>query len=157
MALSQKLKELRKKQGLTQIELAEKLFVSRQAITGWEAGTSRPSTGNLQSLGKLFNVPLEMLLDDTVEVEHAPEKISDVERLEEENREQETEKAGRHKIVILVIAFLLVLLTVAVLTHRATNQEDSEDLDFSMMKDEVWDTTEDDIEYGTLGRFDEGR
>lgn len=34
MELSQKLKELRKKQGLTQLELAERLFVSRQAISG---------------------------------------------------------------------------------------------------------------------------
>lgn len=40
MELSQKLKELRKEQGLTQLELAKKLFVSRQAITGWEAGVS---------------------------------------------------------------------------------------------------------------------
>ena len=52
MELSQKLKELRKKQGLTQLELAERLFVSRQAISGWEAGTSRPSTENLQSLSR---------------------------------------------------------------------------------------------------------
>ena len=37
MELSQKLKELRKKQGLTQLELAERLFVSRQAISGWES------------------------------------------------------------------------------------------------------------------------
>lgn len=35
MELSQKLKELRKKQGLTQLELAERLFVSRQAISVW--------------------------------------------------------------------------------------------------------------------------
>ena len=65
MELSQKLKELRKKQGLTQLELAERLFVSRQAISGWEAGTSRPSTENLQSLSRLFNIPLETLLDDS--------------------------------------------------------------------------------------------
>lgn len=63
MELSQKLKELRKKQGLTQLELAERLFVSRQAISGWEAGTSRPSTENLQSLSRLFNIPLETLLN----------------------------------------------------------------------------------------------
>lgn len=69
MELSQKLKELRKKQGLTQLELAERLFVSRQAISGWEAGTSRPSTENLQSLSRLFNIPLETLLDDTAEAE----------------------------------------------------------------------------------------
>ena len=69
MELSQKLKELRKKQGLTQLELAERLFVSKQAISGWEAGTSRPSTENLQSLSRLFNIPLETLLDDTAEAD----------------------------------------------------------------------------------------
>ena len=53
MELSQKLKVLRKKKGLSQFELAEVLCVSRQAITGWEAGTSRPSTENLQSLSRL--------------------------------------------------------------------------------------------------------
>ena len=73
MELSQKLKELRKKQGLTQLELAERLFVSRQAISGWEAGTSRPSTENLQSLSKLYNVPLEMLLDDAEAAGPEPE------------------------------------------------------------------------------------
>ena len=50
MELSQKLKYLRKKKGVSQLELAERLSVSRQAVSGWEAGTSRPSTENLQSL-----------------------------------------------------------------------------------------------------------
>lgn len=40
MELSKKVKALRKKQGLSQLELAEKIFVSRQAISGWEAGVS---------------------------------------------------------------------------------------------------------------------
>ena len=47
MELSQKLKYLRKKKGVSQLELAERLSVSRQAVSGWEAGTSRPSTENL--------------------------------------------------------------------------------------------------------------
>ena len=54
MELSKKVKALRKKQGLSQLELAEKIIVSRQAISGWEAGTSRPSTENLQCLSKLY-------------------------------------------------------------------------------------------------------
>lgn len=69
MELSQKLKYLRKKKGVSQLELAERLSVSRQAVSGWEAGTSRPSTENLQSLSRLFNIPLETLLNDTLEVE----------------------------------------------------------------------------------------
>lgn len=90
MELSQKLKELRKKQGLTQLELAERLFVSRQAISGWEAGTSRPSTENLQSLSRLFNIPLETLLDDSAEAEPAAaqEKLPAEEQAKEEDKGQ---------------------------------------------------------------------
>ena len=54
---------------MSQMELAEKLGVSRQAISSWEAGASRPSVDNLQCLSKLYNIPLEVLLDDTAEAE----------------------------------------------------------------------------------------
>ena len=96
MELSQKLKELRKKQGLTQLELAERLFVSRQAISGWEAGTSRPSTENLQSLSRLFNIPLETLLDDSAEAEPAAaqEKLPAEEQAKEEDKGQGKGAAG---------------------------------------------------------------
>lgn len=102
MELSQKLKELRKKQGLTQLELAERLFVSRQAISGWEAGTSRPSTENLQSLSRLFNIPLETLLDDSAEAEPAAaqEKLPAEEQAKEEDKGQG--KARRYKAIVLV-------------------------------------------------------
>lgn len=100
MELSQKLKELRKKQGLTQLELAERLFVSRQAISGWEAGTSRPSTENLQILSRLFNIPLETLLDDTAEAEPAAaqEKLPAEEQAKEEDKGQGLGKDRRYKI-----------------------------------------------------------
>lgn len=65
MILSEKLKDLRKQRGLSQLELSEKLFVSRQAVSGWEAGTSRPSTEDLQCLSRLYGVSIEFLLDDT--------------------------------------------------------------------------------------------
>lgn len=68
MVLSQKLKVLRKKMGLSQLELSEKLLVSRQAVSGWEAGTSKPSVENLQCLSRLYQVSLEDLLDDAREV-----------------------------------------------------------------------------------------
>lgn len=108
MELSQKLKELRKKQGLTQLELAERLFVSRQAISGWEAGTSRPSTENLQSLSRLFNIPLETLLDDSAEAEPAAaqEKLPAEEQAKEEDKGQG--KARRYKAIVLVIVLLAI-------------------------------------------------
>lgn len=54
MILRQKLKYLRKQRGMSQLELAEKLKVSRQAVSGWEAGSSKPSTENLQCMSKLY-------------------------------------------------------------------------------------------------------
>lgn len=67
MILRQKLKYLRKQRGMSQLELAEKLKVSRQAVSGWEAGSSKPSTENLQCMSKLYSVSLEYLLDDSQE------------------------------------------------------------------------------------------
>lgn len=135
MELSQKLKELRKKQGLTQLELAERLFVSRQAISGWEAGTSRPSTENLQS----FNIPLETLLDDTAEAEPAAaqEKLPAEEQAKEEDKGQG--KARRYKAIVLVIVLLAILLTTAVLAHRRTAQEKMGAMTFSEMECDDFD------------------
>lgn len=64
MELSQKLKRLRKERRLSQLELSEELDVSRQAVSAWEAGASRPSTDSLRRLSGLYGVPLEYLLDD---------------------------------------------------------------------------------------------
>ena len=130
MELSQKLKELRKKQGLTQLELAERLFVSRQAISGWEAGTSRPSTENLQSLSRLFNIPLETLLDDTAEAEKLPAE----EQAKEEGKGQGLGKDRRYKAIVMVIVLLAILLTTAVLAHRRTAQEKTGVMTFSEME-----------------------
>ena len=65
MTLEKKLACLRKREGLSQAEVSEKLDVSRQAVTKWETGASRPSTENLNSLSKLYHVSLEYLLDES--------------------------------------------------------------------------------------------
>jgi len=67
MALEKKLVRLRKKEGMSQADVSEKLDVSRQAVSRWEAGDSRPSTENLQALCKLYNVKLDDLLSDSDE------------------------------------------------------------------------------------------
>ena len=58
-----KLKELREKEGLSQQELADKLFVSRSAVAKWESGNGIPSDVNLDAICKFFNVDEEWLLD----------------------------------------------------------------------------------------------
>ncbi len=64
MTLAEKLKEARKNAGLTQIELAEKMCVSRQAITKWETGKGIPDVDNLKVISKVLNVSIDFLLDD---------------------------------------------------------------------------------------------
>ena len=64
MLLNEKLKKLRKEKSLTQEALAEKLNVSRQAITKWENGTGTPDIDNLKSISDFFEVSLDELLKD---------------------------------------------------------------------------------------------
>lgn len=64
MTLADKLKEARKNAGLTQTELAEKLSVSRQAITKWESGKGIPDIENLRTISKVLEVNIDFLLDD---------------------------------------------------------------------------------------------
>lgn len=62
MNFSEKLIRLRKREGISQEELASYLEVSRQAVSRWEQGTADPSTSNLLALAKLFGVSAEELL-----------------------------------------------------------------------------------------------
>ena len=64
MMFSQKIKEIRKRFGLSQEQLAEIINVSRQAITKWETGGGLPDVSNLQELSKVFGVIVDYLLDD---------------------------------------------------------------------------------------------
>ena len=54
--------ELRTKKGLSQEELAQKVFVTRQAVSRWETGETTPNTETLKLLSKLFDVSINTLL-----------------------------------------------------------------------------------------------
>ena len=54
--------ELRTKKGMSQDELAEKVFVTRQAVSRWENGETTPNTETLKLLSKLFDVSINTLL-----------------------------------------------------------------------------------------------
>ena len=62
MELNQKLQELRKKKGLTQEELAERLYVSRTAVSKWESGRGYPSIDSLKRIATVFSVSIDELL-----------------------------------------------------------------------------------------------
>lgn len=66
--LSEKIRELRRKSGLSQEELADKLEVSRQAVSKWETGAAVPTTETLVQLADFFGVSLDFLLRDNAEM-----------------------------------------------------------------------------------------
>lgn len=81
--ISEKISGLRRQAGWSQEELAERLDVSRQAVSKWESGASQPDIGRVVALSRLFGVSTDYLLtedgDDTALV---PTKISGDGRLE---------------------------------------------------------------------------
>ena len=68
MKLSDKIVRLRKSNGMSQEELADKLGVSRQAISRWEMGTAMPDATNILQLSRLFQVTTDYLLNDIVNI-----------------------------------------------------------------------------------------
>lgn len=62
MEFNEKLKELRKRKGLTQEELAQALYVSRTAVSKWESGRGYPSIDSLKAVAKLFSVTVDDLI-----------------------------------------------------------------------------------------------
>ena len=73
MTFGEKLQALRKAQGLSQEELAQRINVSRQALSKWESGASVPDTENVIALSRLFGVSTNYLLLNEVKAPgHVP-------------------------------------------------------------------------------------
>ncbi len=64
MNLANRIYECRKKTGLSQQELADRLNVSRQAVSKWETGESAPEAAKLLELSRVFSVTVDYLLSD---------------------------------------------------------------------------------------------
>lgn len=67
MILAQKIVELRKRAGMSQEELAQKIGVSRQSVSKWESAQSTPDMNRILALSELFGVSTDYLLKDDVE------------------------------------------------------------------------------------------
>ncbi|MDE7177352.1 MAG: helix-turn-helix domain-containing protein [Lachnospiraceae bacterium] len=69
MNFSERLKEIRKKEGISQEQLAEKIGVTRQAITKWETGKGLPDVENMAIIAEIFKMTIDELLMDSVKKE----------------------------------------------------------------------------------------
>lgn len=98
--IADRLVKLRKEKGLSQEELAEKLGLSRQAVSKWERAEASPDTDNLICLAKLYGVSLDELLNtdediETIVKEQVKEKREVTEDCNEENDKSSVSLDGK--------------------------------------------------------------
>ena len=148
MELNEKLISLRKKNKLTQAQVAEALDVSRQAISNWETGAVLPSTDNLIALSRLYQVPADHLLNDDSDLIPVPVEEKEVDKKEETPPEpaksttySKLDMLRKHGIIILLYLltlFLVVLISVSV-TLFLTREKEPDVLDVSDLNIEYVD------------------
>ncbi len=98
MEIGKKIMDLRKKNGFSQEELAEKIGVARQTISKWELGETSPDLKQAKELSSIFNVSLDELTDNDIK-DVLVEKTSNTEKL-----------AG---LILKLIKFMVVFIIVA--------------------------------------------
>lgn len=122
MILGDKISTLRRKNGMSQEELAEKMDVSRQSVSKWESGTSIPDMNKILKLSEIFAVSTDYLLKDEVEEDHTVvidrESVSDAHlvSLDEANNYMDTVRSVAAKQTLGIALCILsptVLLALA--------------------------------------------
>lgn len=66
MSLGEKLMQLRKKEGFSQEEVAEKLNVTRRTVSKWETDQTVPELSKLKSLSQIYNIRIETLISENL-------------------------------------------------------------------------------------------
>ncbi len=107
MTLGERIRELRKKHGLSQEQLADKLNVSRQAVQKWEANVNEPNIDTIKCIACYFNVDYEYLLNGK-----APESPLNV--LENEKKDLNSNEVKKPYLslyyILLVVSTLILIL-----------------------------------------------
>lgn len=106
MDISNKIQILRKDKGISQEELAEKLSVSRQAVSKWETGAAMPDIDKIVILSEIFNVTTDYLLKDI-------DTFGNKDIFVEKNINN-TKKYNNNKILFLQIATIINILTLII-------------------------------------------
>lgn len=104
MKLADKILNLRKMHGMSQENLAEKMNVSRQAISRWEMGTALPDTSNVLQLSKLFGVTTDYLLNDDYESDYDVPVVKEAENT--------TKADANRQLAFIVLTGLNVIILI---------------------------------------------
>ena len=99
--IADRLVKLRKKYGYSQEELADKLGLSRQAVSKWERAEASPDTDNLICLAKLYGVSLDELLATDEDIDTiVKEQVKEEEKVEESKQESASSEKKHDRVII---------------------------------------------------------
>lgn len=113
MSLAKKMIELRKQQDLSQQDLADRLGVSRQAISRWETGAVQPLADSVKSLAQVFQVSTDYLLNDDLDTPTPPPTAQPAPTPQEEPTPARKHRKWLLALAALAAAAVLVLVTAA--------------------------------------------
>lgn len=117
--------EFRKAKGLSQEALAEKLGVSRQAISKWERGESSPDTDNLIALANVYGITLDELLNSQNAQEIiSKQKSQDDEKQAEDKKEKKEKKPSIYPELgkaLFKFPFWLIVIAMYVISNLVTH------------------------------------
>ena len=126
--------ELRTGKGLSQEELAEKVFVTRQAVSRWESGDTTPTMDKLKTLARIYGVSLDWLCSDAADREPPEAAKPEADRPPDdapagkEGEKKQKIRAIAIALTIVVIAFICVWFAARNMSNEAdsTQIEDME-------------------------------
>ena len=117
--LSEKIYTLRRKSGLSQEQLAEKIGVSRQSISKWEGGLSTPELDKLKALSECFQVTMDELTRDQTS-DAVPEE-------EKQEKAPVTDSGSKTGILLCLIgSFCLILFGILMIVNPSAAGQVSE-------------------------------
>ncbi len=123
MILADKIIKLRKKSGMSQEELAERINVSRQSVSKWEGAQSIPDLDKIIQISEVFGVTTDYLLkDDINEEEFFGKDVSEVRKISLEEANSYVAHRKRSSIIIAVSVFLCIIspITLIILSELAS-------------------------------------
>lgn len=139
MKLNEKLAHLRKETGLSQVELAEELGISRQTISKWESGITIPSPENLVRLGELYRVSVGSLLDEESKIQRVKEQ-EEKEHGRADKKEGIRSKHVRRVILLLCCVTVILICAITVFYQKGGDTEkisslEKEKVDISVIEE----------------------
>lgn len=112
MSFAEKMIELRKQNGLSQQDLADRLGVSRQAVSRWETGAVQPLADSVKSLAQVFQVSTDYLLNDDLDTP-TPTPTAQPAPPQEKPKSARKHRKWLLALAALAAAAVLVLVTAA--------------------------------------------